>query len=161
MITLVHLRRGLSHDGLAVAYGVDRSTTTQATGQIRPLLARRRFTTPAGGAPADPADVFAYATAEDVVLRMGATGIRVHRPRAARGGRKVFASGMPARTRSNAAEPDRAAYEWDCPTNDSGAHPVVTLSNRGWVLRPVRTHGSVHNTGVRRRARSPPVHLAW
>jgi hypothetical protein len=39
------------------------------------------------------ADVFAYAQAEGVTLRMDATEIRVRRPQAGRGGRKAFVSG--------------------------------------------------------------------
>jgi hypothetical protein len=40
------------------------------------------------------ADVFAYAAAEGVTLRLDATEIRVRRPRAGRPGRKAFVSGM-------------------------------------------------------------------
>lgn len=41
------------------------------------------------------ADVFAYAAAEGVTLRVDATEIRVRRPRAGRAGREAFVSGKP------------------------------------------------------------------
>lgn len=93
VITLVHLRTGLSYDALAVAFGVDRSTVTRAIGQVRPLLAGRGCATATGVRLRTLADVFAYAAAEGVTLRMDATEIRVRRPRAGRGGRKAFVSG--------------------------------------------------------------------
>jgi len=93
VITLVHLRLAIPHAALAVAYGVDRSTVTRAITQIRPLLARRGFATPAGVRLHTLADVFAYAAAERVTLRVDATEIRVRRPRQGRPGRKAFISG--------------------------------------------------------------------
>jgi hypothetical protein len=46
-----------------------------------------------GGRLRTLADVFAYAAAEGVTLRMDATEIRVRRPHRGRGGRKAFVSG--------------------------------------------------------------------
>lgn len=93
VITLVHLRLGIPHAALAVAYGVDRATITRAIGQIRPLLATRGYATPTGIRLHTLADVFAYAAAEDVTLRIDATEIRVRRPPAHRPGRRAFVSG--------------------------------------------------------------------
>jgi len=93
VITLVHLRLAIRHAALAIAYGVDRTTVTRAVTQIRPLLARRGFATPAGKRLHTLADVFAYAAAEGVTLRLDATEIRVRRPRQGRPGRKAFVSG--------------------------------------------------------------------
>lgn len=76
-----------------MAFGVDRSTVTQAIGQVRPLLARRGFARPSGIRLHTLADVFAYAAAEGVTLRLDATEIRVRRPRVGRPGRKAFVSG--------------------------------------------------------------------
>jgi hypothetical protein len=93
VITLVHLRLAIPHAALAVAYAVDRATVTRAVAQVRPLLARRGFATPAGARLHTLADVFAYAAAEGVTLRVDATEIRVRRPRQGRPGRKAFVSG--------------------------------------------------------------------
>jgi hypothetical protein len=93
--TLVILRFQLPHAALAVFYGVDRSTITRAAGEIRPLLAQRGFAVP--GKPglrlATLADVFAYAAAQGVKLRIDGTEVQVRRPRANRPGRRAFVSG--------------------------------------------------------------------
>jgi hypothetical protein len=93
VITLVHLRLAIPHAALAVAYQVDRATVTRAVTQIRPLLSRRGFATPAGTRLHTLADVFAYAAAERITLRVDATEIRVRRPRQGRPDRKAFVSG--------------------------------------------------------------------
>jgi hypothetical protein len=51
LVTLAHLRLGLPHEAIAVAFGVDRSTVTRAIGQIRPLLANRWLRHPQPRAP--------------------------------------------------------------------------------------------------------------
>jgi Helix-turn-helix of DDE superfamily endonuclease len=82
--TLVILRFQLPHAALAQFYGVDRSTITRAVHEIRPLLAARGFAVP--GSPGRRlrtlADVFAYAAAEGVILRVDGTEVQVRRPRA-------------------------------------------------------------------------------
>jgi hypothetical protein len=93
VVTLAHLRLGIPHEAIAVAFGVDRSTITRAIGQLRPLLADRGCALPSGIRLRTLADVFAYAAAEGVTLRLDATEIRVRRPRAGRSGRKAFVSG--------------------------------------------------------------------
>ncbi|WP_280526228.1 transposase [Couchioplanes caeruleus] len=93
VVTLAHLRLGLPHEAIAVVFGVDRSTITRAIGQLRPLLASRGCAAPSGVRLHSLADVFAYAAAEGVTVRLDATEIRVRRPRAGRGGRKAFVSG--------------------------------------------------------------------
>ena len=93
--TLVILRFQLPHAALAVFYGVHRSTITRAVGEIRPLLAARGLAVP--GQPglrlATLADVFAYAAAAGVTLRIDGTEVQVRRPRAGRPGRRAFVSG--------------------------------------------------------------------
>jgi hypothetical protein len=93
--TLVVLRFQLPHAALAVFYGVHRSTITRAVGEIRPLLAQRGFAVP--GQPGlrlrTLADVFAYAAAEGVKLRIDGTEVQVRRPAANRPGRRAFVSG--------------------------------------------------------------------
>jgi DDE superfamily endonuclease/Helix-turn-helix of DDE superfamily endonuclease len=95
LVTLVILRFQLPHQALAVLYGVDRATITRAVHQIRPLLARRGFAVPdAPGVRLHTlADVFAYAAAHGVQLRIDGTETQVRRPRANRPGRRAFVSG--------------------------------------------------------------------
>jgi hypothetical protein len=93
--TLVVLRFQLPHAALALFYEVDRSTITRAVHEIRPLLAARGFAVP--GRPGlrlrTLADVFAYAAAEGVELRVDGTEVQVRRPAANRPGRRAFISG--------------------------------------------------------------------
>jgi len=93
--TLVIMRFQLPHAALAVFYGVHRSTITRAAGEIRPLLAARGFAVP--GRPGlrlkTLADVFAYAAAQGVKLRIDGTEVQVRRPPAGRPGRRAFVSG--------------------------------------------------------------------
>ncbi|HEY3872169.1 MAG TPA: transposase family protein [Actinocrinis sp.] len=95
VVTLVALRLGLPHAALAVLYGVDRSTVTRAVREVRPLLAARGF-----AVPEHPslrlhtlADVFAYARAAGVELRIDGTEVQVRRPQANKPGRRAFVSG--------------------------------------------------------------------
>ncbi|MFI0912564.1 transposase family protein [Streptomyces abikoensis] len=46
LLTLVHLRTGLTHQALAELYRGGRSTVTGAISEIRPLLAARGFAVP-------------------------------------------------------------------------------------------------------------------
>ena len=95
IVTLVHLRFQLPHQALAVMYGVGRSTVSRATGEVRPLLAARGFAVP--GEPGirlrTLADVFAYAAARGVTIRLDGTEVQVRRPRAGKPGRRAFVSG--------------------------------------------------------------------
>jgi Helix-turn-helix of DDE superfamily endonuclease len=95
LVTLVALRFQLPHKVLAVMFGVDRSTVTRAVREVRPLLAQRGFAVPdrPGIRLKTLADVFAYAAAEGVTLRIDGTEVPVRRPRANRDGRKAFVSG--------------------------------------------------------------------
>jgi hypothetical protein len=93
VVTLVYLRLAIPHEALAVVFGVDRTTITRAIGQIRPLLAARGFAVGDGVRLHTLADVFAYAAAEGITLRLDGTEVRVRRPRAHRPGRKAFISG--------------------------------------------------------------------
>jgi DDE superfamily endonuclease/Helix-turn-helix of DDE superfamily endonuclease len=95
IVTLVVLRFQLPHAALAVFYGVHRSTITRAVGEIRPLLAARGFAVPGKPGPRlrTLADVFAYAAAEGVRLRIDGTEVQVRRPPAGRPGRRAFVSG--------------------------------------------------------------------
>jgi hypothetical protein len=95
IVTLVYLRFQLPHATLAGLYRVHRSTVTRAVGEVRPLLAARGFAVP--GEPGvwlqTLADVFAYAAARSVTLRLDGTEVQVRRPRAGKPGRRAFVSG--------------------------------------------------------------------
>ncbi|MFF4731742.1 transposase family protein [Streptomyces mirabilis] len=95
LVTLVLLRTQLPHAALAQLYGVGRSTVTEAIGEMRPLLAARGFAVPdrPGLRLRTLADVFAYAEAEGVILRIDGTETQVRRPQANRPGRRAFVSG--------------------------------------------------------------------
>jgi hypothetical protein len=95
IVTLAYLRFQLPHKALAGLYRVDRSTITRAIGEVRPLLAARGFAVPEepGVRLRTLADVFAYAAAEGVELRIDGTEVQVRRPRAGNPGRRAFVSG--------------------------------------------------------------------
>lgn len=95
LVTLVHLRTGLTHEALGVIYEVGSSTIGRSIGEIRPLLAARGFAVPdrPGVRLRTLEDVFAYAEAEQVTLRIDGMETQVRRPQAGRPGRRAFVSG--------------------------------------------------------------------
>ncbi|MFF9635540.1 transposase family protein [Streptomyces bacillaris] len=95
LVTLVHLRTGLTHEALGVIYEVGSSTIGRAISEIRPLLAARGFAVPdrPGLRLRTLEDVFAYAAAENVTLRIDGTETQVRRPQAHRPERRAFVSG--------------------------------------------------------------------
>ncbi|MEK2478979.1 transposase family protein [Streptomyces noursei] len=95
LVTVVYMRLQLPHAALAELYGVTRPTVTRAIHEIRPLLAARGFAVPdrPGIRLRTLADVFAYAQAEGIDLRIDGTETQVRRPRAGQAGRKAFVSG--------------------------------------------------------------------
>jgi hypothetical protein len=78
-----------------VIYEVGSSTIGRAISEIRPLLAERGFAVPdrPGIRLRTLADVFAYAAAENVTLRIDGTETQVRRPKAHCPGRRAFVSG--------------------------------------------------------------------
>ncbi|MEV7665005.1 transposase family protein [Streptomyces albidoflavus] len=93
----VRARAACSHPALAGVFRahvfrVDRSTVSGAIREVRPLPAARGFAIPDRPFPRIRAleDLFAFADAEGVGLRIDGTEVRVRRPRA---GRKAFVSG--------------------------------------------------------------------
>ncbi len=95
VVTLIRLRHDLPHSVLGLLFGVGRSTVTRGIGEVRTLLAERGCAVPdrAGLRLRSLTDVFAYAQAEGVELRLDATEIQVRRPPAGLGGRRAFVSG--------------------------------------------------------------------
>jgi hypothetical protein len=134
VITLVHLRLAIPHAALAVAYQVDRATVTRAVTQIRPLLARRGCAAPGTGVRLHTlADVFAYAAAEGVTLRLDATEIRVRRPRQGRPGRKAFVSGKLKQNtiKTTIAADQHGATLWSGATRPGRMHDLTAARTDG------------------------------
>lgn len=135
IVTLVVLRFQLPHAALALFYGVDRATITRAVGEIRPLLAARGFAVP--GKPdlrlRTLADVFAYAAAEGVELRIDGTEVQVRRPKANRPGRRAFVSG---KKKANTIKPtvisdSKGRLLWCGATRPGRMHDVTALRTEG------------------------------
>lgn len=82
LATLVHLRRAVTHGVLACWFGVDRSTTSRAVGEIRPLLADRGCRIAVGLRFRTLADVVAHLGATRQTRIIDVTEIRVRRPAA-------------------------------------------------------------------------------
>jgi hypothetical protein len=93
LVTLAVLRLAVPPAALAVMLGVDRSTVTRAVTEVRSLLVGRRLCHPVGPRLHTLADVFAYAAARGVKLRIDGSEIQVRRPRAGRPGRRAVVSG--------------------------------------------------------------------
>jgi hypothetical protein len=144
--TLVCLRFQLPHAALALFYGVDRATVTRAVGEIRPLLAARGFAVP--GRPGlrlrTLADVFAYAAAEGVELRIDGTEVQVRRPKANRPGRRAFVSG---KRKQNTIKPtvisdEKGRLLWCGATRPGRMHDVTALRSEG-IEDLLRRHPTV------------------
>ncbi|PWR17440.1 IS5/IS1182 family transposase [Micromonospora sicca] len=133
--TLACLRLQLPHAAVALLYKVDRSTITRAVGEIRPLLAARGFAVP--GKPGlrlrTLADVFAYADAHGVELRIDGTEVQVRRPKANRPGRRAFVSG---KKKQNTIKPTvisdaKGRLLWCGATRPGRMHDVTALRTEG------------------------------
>jgi hypothetical protein len=135
IVTLVILRFQLPHAAVAVFYGVHRSTITRAVGEVRPLLAARGFAVP--GKPglrlATLADVFAYAAAEGVKLRIDGTEVQVRRPRPSRPGRRAFVSGKKKQNtiKSTAISDGQGRLLWLGAFRPGRMHDVTALRTEG------------------------------
>ncbi|MEV6804650.1 transposase family protein [Streptomyces sp. NPDC051132] len=133
----MHLRLGLPHAALAELYVVDRCTISNAVREVRPLLAARGFAVP------DRPDIrlrtledlFAYADAEGVELRIDGTEVQVRRPKAGRPGCKAFVS---AKKKQNAIKTTTFS--------DGQGHTLFS-----GVVRPGRMHDqtAVRSEGIR------------
>src|SRR5213078_809514 len=144
--TLVCLRFQLPHAALALFYRVDRATITRAVGEIRPLLAARGF-----AVPDKPelrlrtlADVFAYAAAEGVELRIDGTEVQVRRPQANRPGRRAFVSGKRKQNtiKPTAISDGRGRLLWLGAIRPGRMHDVTALRTEG-MEDLLRRHPSV------------------
>jgi DDE superfamily endonuclease/Helix-turn-helix of DDE superfamily endonuclease len=166
IVTLVVLRFQLPHAALAVFYGVHRCTITRAVGEIRPLLAARGFAAP--GTPGlrlrTVADVFAYAAAEGVKLRIDGTEVQVRRPAAGRPGRRAFVSGKKKQNtiKATAVSDGAGRLLWLGAFRPGRMHDVTALRTEG-IEDLLRQHPDVQaeaDTGYRGLARDFPAQVS-
>ncbi|MFB7227593.1 transposase family protein [Streptomyces fimicarius] len=133
--TLIHLRHDLPHSVLGLLFGVDRSTITRAIAEIRHLLAERGCAVPdrPGLRLRTLPDVFAYAQAEGVELRLDATEIQVRRPPANCGGRRAFVSGKKKQNTMKATviADRRGRTLWTDALRPGRMHDVTAARNEG------------------------------
>jgi hypothetical protein len=133
--TLVILRFQLPHAALALLYSVDRSTITRAVHEIRPLLAQRGFAIPErrGVRLRTLADVFAYAAAEGVELRIDGTEVQVRRPQANKPGRRAFVSGKRRQNTKKATviTDDKGCTLWTGAIRPGRQHDQTALKTEG------------------------------
>jgi hypothetical protein len=133
--TLVILRFQLPHAAVALFYKVDRSTITRAVHEVRPLLAQRGFAVP--GKPElrlrTLADVFAYAAAEGVRLRVDGTEVQVRRSRANKPGRRAFVSGKKKQNtiKPTAISDEKGRLLWLGAMRPGRMHDVTALRTEG------------------------------
>jgi hypothetical protein len=166
IITMVILRFQLPHAALAVFYGVHRSTISRAAGEIRPLLAQRGFAVP--GQPGlrvhTLADVFAYAAAEGVKLRIDGTEVQVRRPPAGRPGRRAFVSGKKKQNtiKSTAVSDGDGRLLWLGAFRPGRMHDVTALRTDG-IEDLLRRHPDVKagvDAGYQGLARDFPAQVS-
>jgi hypothetical protein len=133
--TLVHLRFQLPHKALAVLYRVDRSTVTRAIHEIRPLLAARGFAVPAepGIRIRTMADLFAYAAARGVTIRLDGTEVQVRRPPAGKPGRRAFVSGKKKQNtmKATVATDEKGRTAWAGAFRPGRMHDQTALRTEG------------------------------
>ncbi len=166
IVTLVVLRCQLPHAAVAVFYGVHRCTITRAAGEIRPLLAARGFAVPgkAGLRLATLADVFAYAAAEGVPLRIDGTEVQVRRPAANRPGRRAFVSGKKKQNtiKSTAVSDGAGRLLWLGAFRPGRMHDVTAVRTEG-IEDLLRRHPDVNaevDTGYQGLARDFPGQIS-
>lgn len=133
LVTLAVLRLAVPHAALAVMYQVDRSTISRAVTEVRPLLAGRGYATPAGPRLHTLADVFAYAAARGVKLRLDGSEIQVRRPQAGRPGRRAFVSGKKKQNtlKFTKVSDERGRTLWDGAFRPGRMHDQTALQTDG------------------------------
>jgi hypothetical protein len=133
LVTLAVLRLAVPHAALAVMYRVSRPTISRAVAEVRPLLAGRGYATPAGPRLHTLADVFAYAAARGVKLRIDASEIQVRRPKAGRPGRRAFVSGKKKQNtiKFTKISDERGRTLWDGAFRPGRMHDQTALKSGG------------------------------
>jgi hypothetical protein len=168
LVTLAVLRLQVPHAALAVMYGVHRSTVTRAVHEVRPLLAGRGYATPQGQRLSTLADVFAYAVAHGITLRVDGSEIQVRRPPARRPGRRAFVSGKKKMNTIKFTKvcDERGRTLWDGTFRPGRMHDQTALQTDGiddllGQFPDVRAEMDAGYRGLRRdhpaQVRVPPV----
>ena len=138
--TLVILRFQLPHAAVALFYEVDRSTITRAVHEVRPLLAARGFAVPGNGGLRlrTLADVFSYAAAEAITLRIDGTEVQVRRPSASRPGRRAFISGKKKQNtiKPTAVSDGQGRLLWLGAIRPGRMHDITALRTEGIEDQP-------------------------
>ncbi|MGW4027275.1 transposase family protein, partial [Streptomyces sp. NPDC005009] len=93
LATLANLRHATTHDVLACWFDVDRSTSTRAIAEVRPLLAERGCTVSPGVRLRTLAEVIGHLGADGKTGIIVGTEIRVRQPVGGRKDREAFVSG--------------------------------------------------------------------
>jgi DDE superfamily endonuclease/Helix-turn-helix of DDE superfamily endonuclease len=160
LVTLAVLRLAVPHAALAVMYGVDRSAISRAVAEVRPLLAGRGYATPAGPRLHTLADVFAYAAARGVKLRIDGSEIQVRRPSAGRPGRRAFVSGKKKHNtiKFTKVSDERGRTLWDGAFRPGRMHDQTALKTGGIdnLLDQYRDVQAEMDSGYRGLRRDPP-----
>ncbi|WP_323178686.1 transposase family protein [Streptomyces sp. NBC_01381] len=140
------MRHQLPHAALAELYGLERSTITRAIGEIRPLLAERGFAVPdrPGVRLRTLADVFSYAAAENVTLRIDGTETQVRRPKAHRPGRCAFVSGKKKQNtmKTTTISDSQGCTLWSGADRPGRMHDQTPMRNEG-IAEQLRLHSQV------------------
>ncbi|MFD0509245.1 transposase family protein [Streptomyces chiangmaiensis] len=145
LATLVHLRTGLTHAALGVIYEVGSSTIGRAVGEIRPLLAERGFAVPERPLRLRTLeDVFAYAEAENVTLRIDGMETQVRRPKAGRPGRRAFVSGKRRQNtiKTTTISDGQGRTLWSGATRPGRMHDQTAMRTEG-IAEQFRQHPGV------------------
>jgi Helix-turn-helix of DDE superfamily endonuclease len=146
VLTVVHLRHQLPHAALAQLYTLGRATISDALGQIRPLLAERGFAVPDRPGVRLPAlaDVFAYAAAEGITLRIDGSKTKVRRPAAHRPGGRAFVWGKRRQNtiKTTTISDSQGRTLWSCIRPARPMHDQTAVRTEG-IAEQLRLHPGV------------------
>lgn len=169
LATLVHLRTGLTYEALGLIYQVGKSTIGRAVAEVRPLLAARGFAVPQrpGLRLRTLEDVFAYAEAEGVTLRIDGMETQVRRPKSHWPGRRAFVSGKRKQNtvKTTTISDGQGRTLWSGAVRPGRIHDQTCVSTEG-IAEQFRLHPGVKaevDDGYRALrtsspTRSPPRH---
>ncbi|MFH9491834.1 transposase family protein [Streptomyces halstedii] len=159
LVTLVHLRTGLPHAALAELHHTARSTVSRAIGEIRPLLAARGFAVPdrPGVRLRTLADVFAYAEAEGIRLRIDGGETQVRRPKAGQPGRRAFVSGKKKQNtiKTTTVSDGQGRLLWSGADRPGRMHDQTAVRTEG-IAEQFRLYSEVKAEGYRGLANAFP-----
>ncbi|MFJ4338505.1 transposase family protein [Streptomyces sp. NPDC088915] len=135
LATLVHRRHGVTHDAPACWFGVDRSTSSRAVGEVRLLLAERGCTVSPDVRPRTLAEVVEHLGAGGKTGIIDGTEIRARRPAAGRRGRGSFISGKNKQNavKSMVVTDGEGHVLWCSPTMPASCAGIIRARQLGLV----------------------------